>query len=217
VRGEGLGEAEIPESGFFEQLDLLGRRAPVGDPDEFDRIGILGIGPREQRMIPRAEGFGQVVQHTVGALFRNVDQDDPAAFGQGVVGFADDAFQIGDVAGGTVEENRIVVAAAEIGLFGGRDRHLHPPLAGDFGHSFRRFDAVGDRDTVLFGQNRFEESAAATDRERPPRIFQHVGHQIDFRVEYVAVFEEPGVVSRSIFVKSFSHRFFLCFLQVNNL
>lgn len=45
MRGEGLGEAEIPESGFFEQLDLLGRRAPVGDPDEFDRIGILGIVP----------------------------------------------------------------------------------------------------------------------------------------------------------------------------
>ena len=69
-------------------------------------------------MIPAADGLGEIVEQAVGALFRDIYKNDAAVAGQSLVGFADDTGQIVDVARGAVEEYRVVVAAAEVGLLG---------------------------------------------------------------------------------------------------
>ena len=71
--------------------------------------------------------------------------------------------QIGDVARGAIQKNRVEFPISVRQLFRDAGLYLHAPFFRNACHSLRRFNPKTDIDIVLGTQEMLEQSAAATD------------------------------------------------------
>ena len=117
----------------------------------------------QDRMVPRAQRRGELVEERVGAFCRDVHHHEVAAGPQHAVRLAECRGEVVDVAGGAVEHHGVVGSVRAGELLGGAGDDRHAALAGDRRHRLGRLDPFADVDTVVPPQQVLDQAAAAAD------------------------------------------------------